>query len=562
MSEPDPVTPDSDGLAILSSQVTVPSTEVPPSPIDPNASFKTEVNDDRLSCATVVPSSLTPPPSSQVPTHVRNGALPTGFVDSQRSTLFSPPDTALSTAPANARLGWGVAAGYVPPSPPQVLEATADELRAMVQACVGEHAKLKMEAAHHKLQYNLLSLQANEDAKRAEVEHEMTRREVEALQNTECSRQARRELSAAIHTAQLECLQMKKLYEQAVQENRGLKQRLKSAKMLLVEKEDHVCNLREKLDMALTRIHENREHFQMLRSPGGLFHHALTPKQQTVSTPQQPARGNRRQTPRGSHRNARVDAGHGQERMVALLQAINQDNHSAPSTPVTASRPPPPRNISRHTRNAQSLSSLPMTPDSKPRGSHSVLLPSVDLVPQTEPPRRRAGDDFIPESPRFRRRKSRESTTSATEDNEDLARRALESVVGGSAVLSRGGPHGSRGPRRPLPNNDKDGEDDDVTMSQASQAASEMLRRDPRQSFEVASSAGSPDATPAPVEKSARLQARLLSGHSKSGAEKRKFSGGLPPPEELRPDQASPTKRIRVGGDQLEERRRLGLGIQ
>lgn len=549
-----PVTPEMDDLAAISSQATVPSTEAPPSPVDPNASFKTEANDDRITSVTVIPSSLTPPPSSQMPTHARNGALPAGPVGSQRPTLFSPPDTALSTAPGNGRLEWGVAADFIPPSAQQVLEASADELRAMVHACVSEHAKLKMEAAHHKLQYNLLSLQADEDAKRAEVEHEMTRREVEALQNTESSRQARREMSAAIQASQLQYIQMKQLYEQAAQENRALKQRLKGAKTLLMEKEDQICTLSEKLDMALTRIHENREHFQMLRSPGGIFHHALTPKQPTITTPQQPTRSSRRQTPRGSQRNtnARADAGHGQG-MVALLHVINQDNNSAPSTPVTASRPLPPRNVPRHSRNAQSLSSLPMTPDAKPRGGHAALLPSVHLVPQTEPPHRRSSDDFIPESPPLRRRRSRESTISATEDNEDLARRALESV-GGSAALSRARP------RRPLPDSSSSSrhvdEEEDVMESQASQAASEMLRRDARQSFEVAASR---DATPAPIEKSARLQATLLSGHVKSGAEKRKFNGGLPPPEELRPDHDSPSKRIRIGGDQLRESR---LGIQ
>ncbi len=104
--------------------------------------------------------------------------------------------------------------------------------------------------------------------------------------------------------------------------------------------------------------------------------------------------------------------------------------------------------------------------------------------------------------------------------------------------------------------------------SQASQAASEMLRRDPRESFEVASSIGSRDNTPAPVEKSAKLQAKLFAGLNKGGvvpSEKRKFSGS----GESRDDVAkrerdlltSPTKKLRVAGG-LRDPGRVGLGIQ
>ncbi|KAE9571266.1 hypothetical protein CGCF415_v005435 [Colletotrichum fructicola] len=551
----EPTTPqDNDVLAVNSSQVTLPSTEVPASPMDPNQSFKTEVNDDRMSSAAVIPSSLTPPPSSQVVAHAGNGVLQATYGGSQRSALFSPPATGFNTT---VRRDGGLGSEYVPPAPKQVLDATADELRAMMQTCIAEHAKLKMEAAHHKLQYNLLSLQADEDAKRAAVEHEMTRREIEALRTAEYSRQAVRELSAASESAQMKYLQMKMWYEESIDENEALSRRVKMAKKVISQKEEEIVSLTEERDMMLNRIRENREHFHMLCSPGGIFHGAMTPRQQpqhqtSVSTPQQAHRATPKQTPRSAHRDARVDRDHGPEPIAALLQALSQDNNSAPSTPTTTVRPAP-RMPPKHTRNAQSLSSLPTTPLSRPqRHEQSGLLPSVNLVPQSEPRHSYSRAQIIPGTPppavREPTRKSRESTISA-DDNEELARQALESV----ANLSQASRNASRSFRKPLPTGE---DDEDVSESQASQAASEMLRRDPRESFEVASSVGSRDGTPAPAEKSARLQAKLFPGITKghTTADKRKFSGGAPNAQET-------LKRMRMSGSSVEDPK-VGLGIQ
>ncbi|KZL70550.1 FAD-dependent oxidoreductase-like enzyme [Colletotrichum tofieldiae] len=565
----EPTTPqDNDILALNSSQVTLPSTEVPASPIDPNQSFKTEANDDRLSSSAVIPSSLTPPPSSQVVAHAGNGALQTAYGASQRSALFSPPATGLNTT---VRRDGGLGTEYLPPAPQQVLEATADELRAMMQASIAEHAKLKMEAAHHKLQYNLLSLQADEDAKRAAVEHEMTRREIEALRTAEYSRHAVRELSAASESAQMKYLQMKMWYEEAMDENDALARRLKMAKKVISQKEEDIIGLTEERDMLLNRIRENREHFHMLCSPGGIFHGAMTPKQHTISTPQQAHRATPKQTPRSANREARVDRDHGPEPIAALLQALSQDNNnnnSAPTTPTTAVRPAP-RVPAKHTRNAQSLSSLPTTPLSRAQRheQQSGLLPSVNLVPQSEPRHRYTNaQNIIPGTPppaiqervQERTRKSRESTISA-DDNEELARQALESVAKSASFLSQTS-RASRNGRRPLPNGGNEDEEE-VYESQASQAASEMLRRDPRESFEVASSVGSRDGTPAPAEKSARLQAKLFSGITKSGADKRKFGNGHGPGQEARSEMVSPPKKMRVGGP-IGDNPKVGLGIQ
>lgn len=426
------------------SQVTLPSTEGPGSPVDPNVSFRTELNDDRPD-ATVIPSSLTPPPSSQV-----GAAKRSAYSQSQQTTLASPPATVLAPPAPRDRIS---ALDYAPPSQSQVEDASADELRAMLQACIADHRKLKTETAHHKLQLNLLNLQAEEESKRAAVEHDMVRREIDALRMAEHSRQARRELSSSADSMQSKYLETKAWYDSAMEENDTLNQRLRVAKKVIQQKEEETIGLMEERDVLLNRIRENREHFHMLCSPGGIFHGALTPKQ--LGTPMQPTRAAPRHSSRATPNEGRE---HG---LSALLQAMSQDHHhqnnntSQPSTPKQQKSTG--KSARRHSRNAQSMSSLPTTPIHRTHRDGAGLLPSADLVPQTEPRMRYAERYFEPSTPKqsHQRRKSRESTISA--DDEEIARQALM-----SARHERVDP-----------------ESESVYGSQASQAATEMLRRHP-----------------------------------------------------------------------------------
>ncbi|SPO07485.1 uncharacterized protein DNG_10179 [Cephalotrichum gorgonifer] len=545
-----PATPPAESIP-LSSQFALPSTEDPGSPIDANLSFKTEVNDDRADAA-IIPSSLTPPPSTQV--HNNNNVAPnapansTTYVpSSQRSALFSPPTT---VAPPTVRRSVAAPAEYVPPTPEEVRDATPDALRAMMQSSIAENSRLKMEAAHYKLQLNLMSLQAGEDAKRAAVEHDMARREVEALRDGEHARQARRELSAATESARSKYLQARGLYEEASEEVTSLERRLRLAKKVIQQQEDEVCRLRDDRHQLRVRIRENREHFNMLCSPGGMFHGVMTPKQ-GAATPegsgpqgsQQAAKGTtpKQSTPRQGGGKAPLTTESSQHRFDALIQVLSQENNSAPSTPFTGYHRPAPRqqHMSRHTRNVQSLSSLPTTPTGS--RNRESLLPSVQLAPRTEPPRRFGGRRLLPDSPRReepdRDRRSRESTISVP-DNEELARQALASVQKASSSLSR-----LSGASRPPAD---EGEESDVPLSQASAVASEMLRRDPRQSFEVAAAAGV-------GESPSRLGKTVYADRS---MEKRRLSGAGGPAA----GEASPTKKAKMGLDR--ERERVGLGIK
>jgi acetyl-CoA acyltransferase 1 len=534
------------------SQQSMPSTEGPASPSASTSSLKTETNEDR-----VIPSSLTPPPSSQLPHPAGTSAhiaSHLGCGASQRTnTILSPPTT--TAAAALRRDGpASTAAEYLPPAKDQLVEASADELRIMFQSCLAENARLKMETAHHKLQYNLLSMQADEEAKRAAVEHEMTRREIQVLRMAEDSRQNRRDLSAAAESSQAKYLQLKQWHEAALQEIEKLKKRAKLAKKVIQQKEDEIISLTDERELLFRRIRENREHFHMLCSPGGAFHGALTPKTPAVATPQQ-----HRATPRQTPRSNRVENDSNQAGFAALLQALSHDNNSAPSTPTSATRHPP-RMLPKHSRGVQSVSSLPTTPTARPRGECSALLPSIDLVPQTEPvPRLGPAGRFVPEMSRTPQgRKSRESTISA-DDNEELARAAIEAAAASKSFLSQA----SRGSASSRSRRYDDGEE--IYESQASQAASEMLRRDPRESFdEVASSVGSRDATPTPAEKTAKLQAKLFAPVNKPGmtSEKRKYGGQVDVDDTKRDPFASPSKKMRYAPGGGETNQRVGLGIR
>jgi acetyl-CoA acyltransferase 1 len=154
------------------------------------------------------------------------------------------------------------------------------------------------------------------------------------------------------------------------------------------------------------------------------------------------------------------------------------------------------------------------------------------------------------------KRKSRESTISA-EDNEELARQALESAAAAAVAASHNLAASQSSARHQT-----DDDETDMYDSQASQAAREMLRHDARQSFEVRESRQ----RSSPPADSART---TLSFQPDTNGDKRKFSG-LHQAAEVTPSSSaasaagpdgSPTKKKKLGGA-TEDERSVGLGIQ
>ncbi|KKY29382.1 putative fad-dependent oxidoreductase-like enzyme [Diaporthe ampelina] len=114
----------------------------------------------------------------------------------------------------------------------------------MLQACIADHTRLKTEAAHHKLQYQLLSVRADEDAHRAAVEQELTLRQLETLrrQKTEAPAPPARKIpSPSPEISQAMYDQLRDLGEKAIKDNEKIRKdydeackRLKAAKKLIV----------------------------------------------------------------------------------------------------------------------------------------------------------------------------------------------------------------------------------------------------------------------------------------------------------------------------------------
>jgi acetyl-CoA acyltransferase 1 len=439
---------------------------------------------EKIGSPTAISASMTPPPSTQAP----DPRLPnnTRRTATSSAVLSSPPPTVPNGIKREVPNGTTI------PRPilEQLNTATETELREMVKSLVVENEKLelgasegRMSAAHYKLQYNLLSMETEETAKRMEVEHEMTRREVAYLQYANQGRDST--------PAGKEYVARLKSFAQLMeQENIALDHKLQKAKKMIEMKNEELQEAKDDKARLLQRIRENREHMNVLRSPGGIFHVA-TPKvshQSYPATPQQ-YRGTPKHTPMTGRS---INREHSTEPFAALLLAGNvlsqENNNSAPSTPIVNRRSDPRTPVNRHNRGVQSLSSLPTTPGSaRPATANSTLLPSVQFTPRS----RVAARTPVHQS-RERRRKSRDSTISAS-DAEEIARAVMASYRE---------------------------ESEEILESQASQSATEMLRIDPRESFEVAASTTS---TPTPsAERNNLHQSKIFGSVSKPAAEKRK----------------------------------------
>ncbi|KAI9640858.1 hypothetical protein NHQ30_010699 [Ciborinia camelliae] len=401
-------------------------------------------------------SSMTPP-SSQM-SNIRQ-PLPTLRTATTTPSIIGSPHVTDSN---------GIKAASIPgitrpPTAQEVAEASTEEKTEMIQRLITDNSRLnnavresRMEQAHYKLQNTLLTLESEEAIKHLEAEHELTRREVQVLQ---LAYQGRADSYA---TSPEYVSKLKAICKNLETENETIKRRLERAKKVIEAREDQLEAAKDTNDRLTQRIRENREHINIMRSPGGMFH-VSTPKPSHNSYPATPQQYRRtpHQTPL-ARRSIRESREHGQEPgFAALLAAAHQENNSAPTTPLISQRPGPRTPINRHNRNVQSLSSLPTTPSSaRPGTANSTLLPSAQFIPQTAA--RSTYTNRTPNiPPRERRRESRDSTISA-EDVEEFNRPRFQ----------------QRGR----------GESEEIQESRAAQSANEMLRADPRESFEVAAS--------------------------------------------------------------------------
>ena len=425
-------------------------------------------------------AELTPPPSSQVRKTMDSQSSQKG--SQKHSTLFGEVPTADS-----------------------VQNLSEDQLRDLVSGLLPALTEARMSAAHSRLQHRLLTIETSEFTKRAEVEHDLTRREVQVLQEG----QAHRGPSASPRSPQSPSrrhldLALKRCNELQTR-NTVLEQRLNRAKKAITKLDEKNFDLKDEVQRLRQRIRQNREHLNEMRSSGTIsINGTPTAEYRTplYRTPRTPATARSTQAPASLNRGSQdaFDA------LVIAGEVMSGEANSVPSTPTRTSAK---RLQHSHIRGAHSLSSLPNTPNrSRPMTAHSSVVTPVtqtdrDLLLGLSAP----STQLTYEAQRHH--SSRDSTISASEHEEEAY------------------------------------DDYSVPASQASQKAASMLRQDKGSTTERYGKPMTP--------KQAKLYGKVTkSGSGKTGLKRT----AEPAAYEEAPRSA---KRARLGKSSPEK---VGLGIR
>jgi hypothetical protein len=400
------------------------------------------------------------------------------------------------------------------PTTEQVDMASLEELRLMVGHLGIAVREARTAAAHFKLQHNMLILDSEKASERMAVELEMTQREVEVLQEAEERRRAEYMGPAQANANAAVISDLNRHCQLLQSENEEFRDVLGRAARDIEDRDGQILSLREENQRLRHRIKQNREHMNGLLdsvSDGSPRSIMATPHR----TPHQHT------TPRHlvSARAQMMPSSQGREpgAFEALLLADrvlnSQETATAPSTPRTH----PLKHRVGHTRNTHSLSSLPSTPSRHPLHTSTALRTPPQLTSIMEPPS--VGQPLPPHfalaAGSTRRRASSDSTITASSIDE------REGQMSGS-------------------------DDDAIPESQASQAATSMLRRTPNSSQQ---------------SKGRLTQSKILGKVTKPSAvgqvadvEKRRLAGyGT----DHVGQQGSPSKKSRVDGAGVG----LGIGI-
>lgn len=423
---------------------------------------------------------------------------------SQKSNPLASPPATLKPGP-NPKSG--TLFGEVPTAG-SIQNLDEDQLRDLVSGLLPALTEARMSAAHSRLQHQLLTIETTEFTKRAEVEHDLTRREVQVLSGG----QAQRGPSASPRSPQSPSrrhldLALKRCNELQNQ-NALLEQRLIRAKKAITKLDEKNFDLKDEVQRLRQRIKQNREHLNEMRSTGTIsINGTPTTEYRTPlhRTPRTSA------TARSSH--APQSAHHGsQDAFDALViagEVMSGEANSVPSTPTRASVSA--KKLQHgHIRGAHSLSSLPNTPNrSKPVTAHSNIVTPVsqsdrDLLLGISAPSTQLTYEVQ------RHQSSRDSTISASDQEEDAY------------------------------------DDYSVPASQASQQAASMLRRDTKKAS---------DRHGKTAPKQAKIYGQVSKpGSGKIGSTNKRAAEGL-----LYDQAARSAKRAKIGGTSPEK---VGLGIR
>jgi hypothetical protein len=403
---------------------------------------------------------MTPPPSSQIPNTRVVARTPTP----PTPQLTSPPPT--SKLPSQPSALTEAAAFLF--SQEEVNNASAEELRSMVDELTGALRDVRLSAAHYKLQYNMAVMESQESASRMAVELAMAQRELDVLQQAEEKR--RSNMAPPEHVCQepptnaanaMLLSEMNHQIQLLQSDNDELRDLYEQQKRLTEHREGELASALEENDRLKTRIRKNRDHIA-----------PYLPYLEQMNDSPRSAFGTPHATPRSKvSRVAAPNDNRGQNNFEALLLAdkmLSQETATAPSTPTRLHAP---RSRFGHNRGAQSMSSLPQTPNRRPVHFPAPRTPptySAVHIPQSAPPAQ-----YQHKLTHVRRESSNSTITASSVDEEEAF---------------------------------TDREGDEVQESQASQMATSMLRRAPpsRQ-------------MPAPSSQSANLVQSKIFGQVKKG---------------------------------------------
>ena len=436
-------------------------------------------------------NAMTPPPSGQkVDKHAQHRVM-----DGRQSSLASPPATLRAGPPITSVGLYGEV-----PTMDSVQHMDEDQLRTLVGELLPALGEARVTAAHSKLQHSLLAIEKEEAAKRAEVEHEATRREVQVLQDG--SPTQRHGFSPrSPHASVQRSLQLALAHCRELQgDNVLLEKRLRASKKLIAQLHGENVELKDRVGLLRQRIKANREHLNEMQSSGAISLHGTpttdfgTPR--TKATPRTPA----------TSRPIRD-----LDQLLIAGQILNGEATSVPSTPS----PIKPRSAhSQHMRGAHSLSSLPSTPNrSRPMTADNNLSTPLDHLERNGRVSFSApGTQVVHEE--SRERTDRDSTISASENEDEVYR------------------------------------EEEIAGSQASQRATSMLRR---------SLGASHDGSITPAPNSGKLlQGKLTGQVKKPGLTREEFSPKRVGDGQVQDAGPRSNKKAKLTGT----REKVGLGIQ
>ncbi|KAL6718473.1 hypothetical protein ACLMJK_004564 [Lecanora helva] len=448
--------------------------------------------------------TMTPPPSTQLP-KASSKASHAATINRREQALASPPRTLRAPPPVTS----GGLFGEIP-SFQDVQEMNEGQLRNLVAELLPAFGEARVNAAHSKLQHSLLSIETEEAAKRAAVEHEATRREVQVLQegspvlrNAFSPRSSQATMQRNLQLALAHCRDLQR-------DNAILEKRLRSSKKVITQLDEQNSDLKENVHLLRQRIKDNRDHLNEMQSTGALSLNSTPAMDYSTPlhsrTPKTPINVTR-------HSHSFNPPTASQDAFDALLLAGQVMNGEANSVPSSPSQSRMKKLHSHHIRGAHSLSSLPTTPQrSRPVTADEALShPTIRTSPAMTSSVIGTQRSFD-EKPLAR--EDRESTISASEDEQE--------------------PYGS----------------EDIPGSQASQAATDMLRRS------LGPQSGN-NKTPSHVPESSRLmQAKLFGQATKPG-----IGGVLKRGMDENPteDSSRSPKKTRLPNLRPEE---VGLGIK